>query len=72
MEHFGIGERNEKKERGSKDQAGKGRIKQLQQYSLQVLVCMCIFLAIFGMHGIAFGSFIAMEWVFLGVTMFLA
>jgi len=27
LEHFGIGERKEKKVRGSKDQAEKGRIK---------------------------------------------
>jgi len=30
LEHFGIGARNEKKARGSKDQVRKGRIKQRQ------------------------------------------
>ena len=30
---------------------------------------MCIFLARFGMHGIACGSFSIMAWVFLGVSM---
>ena len=48
-----LGVRKGKKERGTKDQAGKGRVKQRQQGSLQVSTCMCIFLAIFGMHGIA-------------------
>ena len=58
LEHFGIEARKAKKARGSKDQVGKGRIKQLQQASLQVSTCMCIFLARFGMHGIACVSFL--------------
>jgi len=58
LEHFGIGERNKKNAIGSKDQAGKGRIKQLQQASLQVSTCMSIFVARFGMHGIACVSFL--------------
>ena len=58
LDHFGIGARKSKKERGSKDQVGKGRIKRLQQASLQVSTCMCIFLARFGMHGIACVSFL--------------
>ena len=58
LEHFGIGARKEKKERGGKEQAGKGRIKWVQQASLQVSTCMCIFLTRFGMHGIACVSFL--------------
>ena len=34
FEHFDIRARKAKKARGSKDQVGKGRIKQLQQASL--------------------------------------
>ena len=41
------------------DQVGKGMIKQLQQTSLQVSTCMCIFLARFRIHGIACGSFLS-------------
>jgi len=52
--HFGIGSRKAKKERGSKDQVGEGRIKQLQHDSLQVSICMCIFLAIFGIPVVVF------------------
>ena len=59
FEHFGIRSRKAKKARGSKDQAGKSNIKQLQQDSLQVSTCMCIFLARFGMHGISCGSFLS-------------
>jgi len=59
LEHFGIEARKTKKARGSKDQAEKGKIKQLQQASLQVSTCMYIFLARFGMHGISCGSFLS-------------
>jgi len=72
LEHFGIGSRKEKKARGSKDQAGKGKIKHLQPDYLQVSICMCIFLSRFGMHGVACGSFSLMAWVFLGVIVFSA
>ena len=58
LEHFGIGARKENKARGRKDQVGKGRIKQLQQASLQVSTCMCIFLARFGIHRITCVSFL--------------
>ena len=71
LEHFGIGSRKAKKASGSKDQASKSKIKQLQQYSLQVSIYICIFLTRFGMPGIACGSFAVMAWVFQGVTMFL-
>ena len=57
--NFGIGARKAKKARGSKDQAWKGMFKQLQQASLKVSTCMCIFLTIFGMHGITCGSFLS-------------
>ena len=50
LEHFGIGAMKERK----KEEGGVG-IKQLQQDSLQVLICMYDFLARFGMHGIACG-----------------
>jgi len=70
--NFGIGSRKAKMERGSKDQKKKGKIKQLQQDSLQVSICMCTFLARFGMHGIACGSFVVMAWVFPSVTVFSA
>jgi len=59
LEHFGIGARKAKKARESEDQAGKGRIKQLQQESLQVSTCMCSVLARFGMHGITCGFFLS-------------
>jgi len=68
--NFGIGERREKKARGSKDQAGKCRIEKLQEDSLEVLICMCVFLARFCMHGISCGSFVVVAWVLLGVTLF--
>jgi len=48
--------RKEKKGRRRKQQARKSRIKHLQHDSLQVSICMCDFLARFGMQGIACGS----------------
>ena len=59
LEHFGIGVRKAKKERGNKDQEVKGRIKHLKQASLQVSTFMCIFLYIFGMHVISCGSLLS-------------
>ena len=70
LEHFGIGARNAKKARGSKDQVGKGGIKQLQQDSLQVSIYMYIFLTIFGMHGIECGTFVVVAWFFPSVIVF--
>ena len=70
LEHFGIGARKAKKARGSKDQVGKGRIKWLQQGLLQVSTCMCIFLARFGMHGIAC-VFSLLDLVCMGLHVFI-
>lgn len=64
LEHFFIGAKREKKEIGSKDQARKGRIKQLHQDSFQVSTFICIFLGRFGMHDIADCSFAIVAWIF--------
>ena len=58
---------------GSKDQARKRRIKQLQQVYLQVFIFMCDVLARFGMHGYAcvfLVLLLSLAWVFPSVTMF--
>jgi len=67
-----MGSRKEKKAIGRKKQARERMIKQLQCDSLHVSIFTCIFLARFGMHDIAFGSFAVVAWVFLGVTVFSA
>ena len=65
-----MGSRKEKKESRMKEQVRKSRIKQLQQDSLRVSTCMCIFLDRSVMHGISCGSFLSCNGFFLGVTMF--
>jgi len=70
LEHFGTRSKKEKKARGRKEQVRKSTTKHLQQDSSQVFICMCVFLPIFSMNGIACGYFAIMASVFLGVIVF--
>ena len=72
LENSGIeARRARKQEEGGSKQGGAG-IMQLQQDSLQVLICMYDFLDRYGMHGIACGSFLSWHGFFPGVTVFSA
>ena len=66
--HFNIGSRKAKKENESKDQARKSRIKQLKRDYLQVSICICDFLAIFGMHGTCMCVFGSLVFIGMGFS----
>ena len=59
LDNFGIGPRKTRKqEEGGREKGGEG-IKNLQQDSQKVSICMCVFLTIFSMHGIACDYFLS-------------